>query len=178
MNFKQLHFVIFIFGVLFLLVRNLPLCFLMPIWAFGDEIGHFDYVMKLNRWHLPNPHEQIEASLFLFHKANWDSRVISTVRFQAIRSIKDMGLSGYSYEAHHPPLPYLILSLIRFALVLKKLPLMLQVKIMRIICLLTIVLGLIIIYIFLSRNKVNNILFYLPLGFIPLLAQDMYFSIN
>lgn len=178
MIFKRFHFIIFILGIFFLLARNLPLCFIMPIWAHGDEIGHFDYIMKLNRWHLPHPREQIEISLFLFHKANWDSRIISTERYQAIKDISDMGIAGYSYEAHHPPLPYVILCLSRISLFLKTLPLLLQVKILRVMCLFVVVLSLSIIYIFLRRNKVNNILFYLPLGLIPLLAQDMYFSIN
>ncbi|MCX7975216.1 MAG: hypothetical protein N3B16_12085 [Candidatus Aminicenantes bacterium] len=150
----------------------------MPIWSHGDEIGHLDYIMKLNRWQLPNPREQIETSLFLFHRANWDGRVLSTSRQHSIKKINDMGLARFSYEAHHPPLPYLILSFVRSILLLKKLPLALQVKIIRTICLLVFAFGLSIIYISLRRNKINNKVFYVPLGIIPLLAQDMFFSIN
>ena len=85
-------------ALLFLLVRNLPLCLLMPLWAHGDEIGHFDYVLKLTRGQIPQPTDLIESDLFLLHKVHYDSRYISKFRLK-IRRPEGLGVARYSYDA-------------------------------------------------------------------------------
>ena len=57
-------------AITFLFLRNIPLCLFMPIWSHGDEIGHFDYILKLSRGHLPQPTDLIESQLFLLHKVH------------------------------------------------------------------------------------------------------------
>jgi len=150
----------------------------MPLWSAGDEIGHFDYVLKLNRGHLPEHTEYIESSLFLLHRAYWDNRYMTTVKAHHIREPEDMGLAAYSYQANQPPLPHLILALFRKVFLLLNVSMLLQIKLLRIISLLAVACGLLFIYFGLRKTNVQNHLFYYPLLFIPLLTQDLFFSIN
>jgi len=105
--------IFFLLGVALLWIRNAPLALILPLWSHGDEIGHFDYVLKLERGKLPRPHEFIESSLFLLHKVCYDGRYIYGQRKISIRTPKDLGLAAYSYEANQPPLPYLIMAAFR-----------------------------------------------------------------
>jgi len=178
LKFKFSPFFILILALSLLFIRNLPLCFIIPIWSHGDEIGHLDYVFKLNQGHLPYPTEFIESSLFILHKRHYDSRYLTKRSGYHIKSPEELGLAAYSYEANQPPLPYLIMALFRYILICLNTSLLLQVKFLRIIPLLAISCGLVIIYLGLKRTKIQNILYYYPLLFIPLLAQDMFFSIN
>ncbi len=170
--------IIFIISISFLLIRNIPLCFLLPIWAHGDEIGHLDYVLKLSRGHIPQSYDYIEPSLFLFHKAHWDSRIIASGGEFRVKKIQEMGLAAYSYEAHHPPLPYFILALCRRLFFLKSQPLLLQISILRLLCLFSVAIGMTVIYLALRRHNIYDLLFYFPFLFISLLAQDMFAAIN
>ncbi|MBD3413433.1 MAG: hypothetical protein GF421_03255 [Candidatus Aminicenantes bacterium] len=169
---------IFLTALCFLLVRNIFFCFLLPLWSHGDEIAHFDYVLKLNRGHFPEPVEYIETSLFALHKMRWDNRIITHHKAHGIRNIEDLGLAGHSYEANQPPLPYLIMALVRKGLLFLNVPLLLQVKLLRVFTLFPLILGLVIIYKGLQSAKIKHPVYYYPLFFIPLLPQDMFFSIN
>ena len=164
-------------AIAFLLIRNVPLCLLMPLWTHGDEIGHFDYILKLGRGHLPRPMDLIESQLFLLHKVHYDSRYMTSSKV-SIENHESLGLGQYSYEAHQPPLPYLLLNLVRKALLLLKPPLLLQLKLLRIFTLLAATLGLIVIYFGLKTAKIHQTYFYMPLLFIPLLVKDMFLSLN
>lgn len=84
--------IILVLAITFLLLRNIPLCLIMPLWSAGDEIGHFDYVLKLNRGHLPEHTEYIESSLFLLHRAYWDNRYFTEVRAHHIRKPEDLAV--------------------------------------------------------------------------------------
>lgn len=70
------------------------------------------------------------------------------------------------------------MALFRHLLVCLNVPMLLQVKILRIFCLLTVSCGLVFIYAGLKKANISNPVYYSPLLFIPLLAQDMFFSIN
>lgn len=169
---------ILILAITFLFLRNVPLCFIMPLWSAGDEIGHFDYVLKLNRGHFPEHTEYIESSLFLLHRAYWDNRYFTEEKAHQIREPEDLGLAAYSYQANQPPLPHMIMALFRKVFLLLNFPMLLQIKLLRITSLLAVACGLLFIYSGLRKTNVQNHLFYYPLLFIPLLAQDLFFSIN
>jgi hypothetical protein len=109
---------------------------------------------------------------------HWDNRIITYQKSHDIENIEDLRLAGHSYEANQPPLPYLIMALYRNFLLFLNIPLLLQVKLLRVLSLFPVILGLIIIYKGLQRAKVNHPVYYYPLFFIPLLSQDMFFSIN
>ncbi|MFC2142031.1 hypothetical protein ACFLR7_03755 [Acidobacteriota bacterium] len=173
---KKESIILFV-AISFLILRNFPLCLLMPIWAHGDEIGHFDYILKLNRGHLPQPTDYIESQLFLLHKVHYDTRYTTTSGYR-IQSHEELGLAQYSYEAHQPPLPYIVLSFFRKAMLFFNPPLLLQVKLLRIISLLAVALGLIVIYLGLKAAKIQEVVFYIPLLIIPILVKDMFFSLN
>jgi len=163
-------------GLLALFIRNVPLSFLLPIWAHGDEIGHLDCIMKIGRGKVPFPGDRIESALFLFHRARWDGRIMSEKGGRAPQRVEDLGLAGYSYEASQPPLPHILLALARWPL--KGLGLQLQVHLLRCISSLVVSLGLLAIFLFLKRRPHLGFLFTAPLLFIPLLAHDTFFSIN
>lgn len=164
-------------ALLFLLVRNLPLCLLMPLWAHGDEIGHFDYILKLTRGQIPQPTDLIESDLFLLHKVHYDSRYISKFRLRIHRP-EELGLARYSYEAQQPPLSYAILGLFQKISLSLNAPMVLQVKLLRVVTLLATALGLVFLYLGLKGAKIQETYFYLPLLFIPLLVKEMFFSLN
>lgn len=169
---------IFLLALCFLLIRNIPFCFILPLWSHGDEIAHFDYVLKLNRGRIPNPVEYIETSVFALHKKHWDNRIITYHKSHGIQNIEDLRLAGHSYEGNQPPLPYLIMALFRNFLLFLNIPLLLQVKLLRVLALFPVFFGLIIIYKGLRWAKIHHPVYYYPLFFIPLLCQDMFFSIN
>jgi hypothetical protein len=164
-------------AIVFLLIRNVPLCLFLPLWTHGDEIGHFDYILKLGRGHLPQPMDLIESQLFLLHKVHYDSRYMTSSKV-SIENHESLGLGQYSYEAHQPPLPYLLLNLIRKGLLILKPSLLLQLKLLRIFTLLAATLGLFFIYLGLKAAKIHQTYFYIPLLFIPLLVKDMFLSLN
>ena len=178
MKFKITPLLILVTGLSFLFIRNIPLCFIMPLWSHGDEIGHMDYALKLNRGHFPGLTEYIEPSLFLLHKANYDNRYLTNHPRHNIQKLDDMGLAAYSYEANQPPFPYLIIALFRRILSSFNVSFLLQVKLLRLLSLFAFSLGLVLIYLGMKTAKISNPFYYYPLLFIPLLAQDMYFSIN
>lgn len=167
-----------IIGLAFLWLRNGPLALFLPIWSHGDEIGHFDYVMKLGRGHLPRPDEYIEPAVFRLHKGHYDGRFISPDRKMVFVMPADLGLAAYSYEAVQPPLPYLLLAALRLPMKAAGLPLLAQVKGLRLAALLAVSAGLLILYLAMRRRPDLGLFWHAPLLFIPLLAQDMFVSIN
>jgi len=169
--------IILVAALSFLFIRNLPLCILMPLWSHGDEIGHFDYVLKLSRGHIPRSTDIIEPDLFELHRDHYDSRYLTPDRFD-IFELEHLGLAQYSYEAHQPPLPYLIFSFFKFALSTLNISMLLQLKLLRIISLLAVGLGITLVYLALKKAVLQNSYYYMPLLFIPLLVKDMFFSMN
>ena len=168
----------FILGVACLWLRNAPLAVILPPWSHGDEMAHLDYAMKIGRGHLPLPNELMERSLFQLHKKKYDSRYISAGRPVKINRPRDLGLAAYSYEAIQPPLPYLVYAAFRIPLRAAGIPLLAQVKILRLAALLVVTAGLFVLYrTFRSRTDLSPY-WSVPLLLIPLLAQDMFFSIN
>ncbi len=169
--------IILVSALLFLFVRNLPLCFLMPIWSHGDEIGHMDYILKISRGRIPQSADLIEPDLFLLHKVHYDSRYSSDVSVQA-STHEMLGLAQYSYESHQPPLPYLVYAALKHIITFFHPSMLLQVKLLRVVSLLVVGLGIFIVYLALKKAEILSSHFYLPLLFIPLLVKDMFFSIN
>lgn len=169
--------IIFFAAIAFLLARNIPLCFVLPLWTHGDEIAHLDYILKLGRGHIPQPKDLIEPQTFLLHKAHYDSRYVLTFK-TSIQDYKELGLGQYSYEAHQPPLPHLLLNLVRKGFLLFKPSLLLQLKFLRVFTLLSAALGLIVLYLGLKAAGIHRLLFHIPLLFIPLSVKDMFFSLN
>jgi hypothetical protein len=169
---------IFLAALSFLLLRNIPLCLLMPPWAHGDEIGHFDYILKLDRGHLPVHSDMIEPQTWALHKVHYDMRYSIDSRIGERNLIKLDSIAQYSYEAHQPPLPYAVMALVRKAFLLFQPSLLVQLKLLRIVSLFAVVLGLWVIYSGLTAVGIKALYFYSPLLFIPLLVKDMFFSLN
>ncbi len=165
-------------GLALLWFRNAPLAVLFPIWAHGDEIGHLDYLMKIGRGHLPRPDEYIEPAVFRLHKGHYDGRFISPDKHMAFVMPKDLGLAAYSYEAPQPPLPYLILAAFRLPMKAAGMPLLAQVRGLRLVCLLAVSIGLFVLFRALRRRTDLGLFWYAPLLFIPLLSQDMFHVLN
>ncbi len=161
-----------------LLLRNVPLCWLMPLWSFGDEMGHLDCAMKWNRGHIPQARDKLEPILFKLYRARADQRYLTATPVPRVKKIEHLGIGGYTYEAKHPPLPYWIMAV--FIRLFKNLgiSLLVQVKLFRMISLGAMVGGIVVLYRGLRKDPRLGTVFYAPLLFIGLLAQDMYFSIN
>jgi hypothetical protein len=168
---------IFFTAILFLLIRNTPLCILMPLWAFGDELGHVDYVFKISRGHIPQPEEYIESSLYLLHRVQTKTFQTPPQRSLSTRRMNDLPLLGHSYEAHHPPLAYFILSIFQRGFHLFGLPIIWQIRLLRIACCLAIVAGISFLFLIFQKLKFS-LEYHISLLFIALLSQDMYFSVN
>ncbi len=167
-----------ILGLAFLWLRNAPLALFLPIWVHGDEIGHLDYLMKVGRGRLPLPGEYIEPAVFRLHKGHYDGRYISPDKDMVFVMPQDLGLAAYSYEAPQPPLPYLLLAAFRFPMKAAGMPLLAQVRALRLVSLLAMSAGLLLIFAVLKRRKDLGLFWHAPLLFIPLLAQDMFVSLN
>lgn len=165
-------------GLAVLWLRNAPMAVLFPIWAHGDEIGHLDYTMKIGRGRIPRPNEYIEPAVFRLHKGHYDGRYISPHKHMSFVMPKDLGLAAYSYEAPQPPLPYLILAAFRFPMKAAGMPLLAQVRGLRLVCLLAVSVGLFVLYRALRRRTDLGLFWYAPLVFIPLLSQDMFHVLN
>ncbi len=168
----------FALGLAFLWLRNAPLDLIIPHWSQGDEMAHFDYTMKIGRGQIPRPDELMERALFRLHKNRYDSRYLTPTPMPKISRPEDLGLAAYSYEAQQPPLPYLVFAVFRIPLKAAGLTLLAQVKALRIVVLLVVAAGLFILYRTLRRRPDLGPYWSAPLLLIPLLPQDMFFSIN
>ena len=149
--------------------------------SFGNEIANFDYILKLGQGKIPHPSNFIEDDLYLFHRDNYDFRYISNRERgeeAKVTNISDLGLAAFSYQANQPPLAYLVYSFFRKIFLVFSTSMKFQIIILRTVALAVVVGGLLLVYFGLIQQKINNPLFYFPLFFIALLAQDMYFSIN
>ena len=79
--------------------------FQMKIWNPRDEIAHYDYIDKAGHLDLPTTFEPISPhTLQLSNLPGW----YGAPSFDG--TAKSMGLAGQSYEAHQPPLYYLLLG--------------------------------------------------------------------
>jgi hypothetical protein len=165
-------------SLVFLLARNLPLCISLPIWIFGDEMAHLDYALKLQKGHVPQPLDFIEPELFAFDRDHRDTRFVTEKVTSPPKNVSELGFGGYSYAARHPPLPHLIFILVKGILSPFRFSLLVQVKILRVISLLTVAVGIYFLYRGIRGVGCLNPVFYSPLLLIALLAQDTYFSIN
>ncbi|HEX2696023.1 MAG TPA: hypothetical protein VHP61_09730 [Acidobacteriota bacterium] len=170
--------IILVLALAALLLRNVPLCWLMPLWSFGDEMGHLDCAMKWGRGHIPQGTDRLEPVLFELYRARTDHRYDSAVPGPPIVSVDQMALGGYTYESKHPPLPYWIMALFLKLFKALGISLFVQVKLFRMLSLAAVAGGIVTLYHGLRRNPRLGTMFYAPLLFIGLLAQDMYFSIN
>ncbi|RLE08435.1 MAG: hypothetical protein DRJ06_04545 [Candidatus Aminicenantes bacterium] len=171
---------LFFIALVFLVIRNVPLSIFLPPWSFGDEMAHFDFILKLERGKIPHPCDYLEQDLYLFYRENYDFRYITPDQElqPTIPPLKEMGFAGFSYEAKHPPLAHLLYLLTKKIAFPFRLSLNLQLVLFRLVALVTVVGGLLLIYFGLIRNGLYQPVFYLPLIVIALLAQDMYFSLN
>lgn len=170
--------IILILALAVLLLRNVPLCWLMPLWSFGDEMAHLDCAMKWSRGHIPQGPDRLETALFELNRTRTDHRYDSAVQGPPVVSVDQMALGGYTYESKHPPLPYWIMALFLKLFKALGISLYVQVKLFRMLSLAAMAGGIVILYRGLRRNPRLGTMFYAPLLFIGLLAQDMYFSIN
>lgn len=84
---------------------------LMPPWGLIDEAQHVDYV-----WHIAERGEFPVAGTTSLAPAVVDSLFATRHWFvfhwstPASTSLADLGATGYSYEAYHPPLYYLLMA--------------------------------------------------------------------
>ena len=150
----------------------------MPPWVFGDEIHHLDYVLKLSRGHLPDSREAIEPRVFELHRDRWDWRYGSKTPLPKVKNPSEFGIGAYSFQAKHPPLAHIIMSLFRLIFLPFRPSLLFQVKLLRCSSLLAVCGGLWLVYA--GLKKIGNLdpVFYYPLLFIGLLPQDMFITIN
>jgi len=175
MSFPRLLFVI---CLVFFLLRNLTLSLVMPLWVSGDEAAHVDYALKLSRGQIPQTTDLIELDLFELHKNHSDHRYLSTASRPQFTDREALGLGGYSYQANHPPLPHLILSLFQRVFKFFGLTLLTQIMLMRLVSVSAALLGMLVIFSELQKNTNLGAVFYLALLCLPLLAQDMFFCVN
>jgi len=90
----------------FLFIAGVRQVFVGPIWSVRDEIAHFDFAEQLSRLNYPKP-----DSLISDRSAN-----LCRTEFDWIKpygydgTTKSMGLAGWSYESHNPPIYYASLA--------------------------------------------------------------------
>lgn len=93
------------------LLHGLQYAALMPPWGLIDEAQHVDYIAHVaQRQELPIAGKTTlspEIVNSLFATRHWQIFHWST---PASDAIADLGVVGYSYEAYHPPLYYLLLA--------------------------------------------------------------------
>lgn len=73
----------------------------MP-WSPIDEYAHYDYILKLCKGKMPTISDTIEKELILEIQQNPQRNMV-------VENHNNLGLAGYSYQAKHPPLYYIIL---------------------------------------------------------------------
>ena len=96
--------------LLLALLHGVQYAALMPPWGLIDEAQHVDYV-----WHIAERGEFPVAGTTSLSPAAIDSLFATRHWFvfhwptPASNSLADLGATGYSYEAYHPPLYYLLM---------------------------------------------------------------------
>lgn len=170
---------LFIVSLAIFLVHNIAMAVYGPVWAFGDEMAHWDYVMKVGQGRVPQIDDPIERQLFFFHRNNYDTRLLGQTRITPLplKESSQLGLAGYSYEAHHPPLTYLLLALPDKILARMGLRLHDRLVALRIVCLTVALLAFFLLWWGLRALDLPQAFFF-PLTLLPLLSQDFFFSVN
>ena len=170
---------LFIVSLAIFLVHNVAMAVYGPVWAFGDEMAHWDYVMKVGQGRVPQIDDPIERQLFFFHRNNYDTRLLGKVRVTPLplKKSSQLGLAGYSYEAHHPPLTYLLLALPDKILAQMNVQLRGRLVALRLVCLAVAFLAFFLLWWGLKALDLPQAFFF-PLTLLPLLSQDFYFSVN
>ncbi len=74
-------------------------------WSPIDEYAHMDYIEKLTRGHLPAISDTLSSEILKDLVQHPERSAVGHSQ-----SVADMGLALYSYQAKHPPLYYLLLS--------------------------------------------------------------------
>jgi hypothetical protein len=93
------------------LLHGLQYAALMPPWGLIDEAQHVDYV-----WHIAERGELPVAGTTSLSPALIDSLFATQHWFvfhwptPASTALADLGAAGYSYEAYHPPVYYLLMA--------------------------------------------------------------------
>lgn len=169
---------ILILALAFLILRNVPLGWIMPLWAFGDEMGHLDCAMKWGRGRVPQPLDRLEPALFELHRTRADFRYGSVTPTPPVTSLDQMRLGGYTYQAKHPPLVHWIMAVFLKLFGALGVSLFVQVKLFRMISLAAAAGGILVLYAGLRRTGRRDVVLYAPLLFIALLAQDIFFVVN
>lgn len=98
-----------------------------PLWSPVDELAHYDYIDQLSSGHMPHPRdsitpysERITAEYFGFPEG---------VHYDGTN--QSLGTTGKSYEAHQPPLYYLLLAGPNYLLKAAGVPPPVQIRILR-----------------------------------------------
>ncbi len=105
-------------------------------WSPIDEYAHMDYVNKITEGRLPKLSDQISDEMFLHIKNNPEYSLHLN-----IHSREQLGIAGISYEAIHPPLYYIILSIPNKFMEIINIEIFARVKILRLFSYLFFVLG-------------------------------------
>ena len=105
-------------------------------WSPIDEYAHMDYVNKITEGRLPKLSDPISAEMFLHIKNNPKNNLHLN-----IHSREQLGMSGISYEAIHPPLYYILLSIPNKFMEMINIEIFARVKILRLFSYLFFVIG-------------------------------------
>lgn len=101
-----------------------------------DEFSHFDYIEKLSSGHFPSLSDTINEDLFQ------DIKDDSTKTFNGKISFREqLGIGNYCYEAIHPPVYYLVLTVPDWLLKQMNLPVFKRLKVLRLVSYCIFVLG-------------------------------------
>lgn len=103
----------------------------MP-WSPIDEYGHYDYILKLCNGKIPTISDTIEKELIQEIQENPQRNLI-------VSNTNDLGLAGYSYQAKHPPLYYMILCVPEKCMQYLNMPIFKRLIVLRIISFLFVV---------------------------------------
>lgn len=89
----------------FLFVKNIIFIQHQQLWSPIDEYAHMDYVIKLSEGQIPKLSDRLSPEI-IHH--------IQTVPEKNLHKnlvdVNQLGFAGFSYEAHHPPLYYVLLA--------------------------------------------------------------------
>ncbi len=91
--------------IAFLIVKNVIFIQQQNKWSPIDEFAHMDYVIKLSEGKIPKITDMISAEIIL-HAQQEPNRISDISRVD----LQNFGMTAFCYEAHHPPVYYLVLS--------------------------------------------------------------------
>lgn len=147
---------LFVLVVVSLFILNIRFILKQNKWSPIDEYAHMDYVEKIGKGTFPKLSDSIEEEIYVHIKNHPEQSVDGKV----IHNRTELGFGNFSYQAKHPPLYYMVLSVPNIIMKFFNVELFSRLMTLRILTFLIFVAGMFLLLII--RNQLTHLGYPIP----------------